>query len=82
MINSKDIVPRHPLTGGYVGVGTHYIIDEEEGGKPNTWWDNIKVTPSVIGDFFTFNSVKSHLFPAYLESFEKAAVRFNATGHA
>ena len=72
VMNTKDLVPRHPFITGFLGVGTKYFIDEEGGGTPS---ESIGCSNIILG---ALTSVSYHMWDAYLKSFQTAAVWFNA----
>ena len=72
VMNTKDLVPRHPVLCGHHGVGTRYFIDKEGGGTPT---ESIGCCNIVLG---ALTSVSHHMPDAYLQSFIIAVEWFNA----
>ena len=73
VMNHMDVIPRHPVMTGFLGVGTHYLIDKKGGCDPA---DTVYFLRSMIGNLT--DPFKNHYWQEYLNSFRTAAGWFNA----
>ena len=76
VLNTKDPVPRHPLLGGRLGVGTFHFIDKKGGGGHADWV--AYMADALVMVTGVFSAEPSHLHPAYFDFFKEAAKSFNS----
>ena len=80
VLNTKDPVPRHPLLGGRLGVGTFHFIDKKGGGGHADWV--AYMADALVMATGVFSAVHDHSREAYVDFSKEAAERFNADGLA